>query len=75
MKKKLNDVPQVKCLLGRLPGEYFACKAGCGRCGWNQDVLEQRNRLWAAQGLTMGPDGIERLILPGPPAPEQENME
>jgi hypothetical protein len=39
------------------------CKGNCGRCGWNQDEAERREREIAENGLTPCEDGLERLII------------
>ena len=40
------------------------CKGNtCDNCGWNSEIAEARNADLAANGLTMGPDGLRRLII------------
>ena len=39
------------------------CKGNCGRCGFNPEEAERRERALAQNGLTTGADGLERLII------------
>lgn len=55
---ELND----RCLLGK-DGTSHHCQGVCGGCGWNPKVAKARNAEIAANGLTMGPDGVRRLII------------
>jgi hypothetical protein len=57
MAKGINN-----CTLPRSGTSSF-CNRACGSCGWNSDVIKARNAQIAASGLTMGPDGLRRLII------------
>lgn len=35
----------------------------CPRCGWDTEVLKERNAEIEANGLTLCPDGLHRLII------------
>lgn len=50
------------CLLGK-DDTSTRCKYTCGTCGWNPEVVKARNAEIAANGLTMGPDGVCRFII------------
>ena len=57
---------RVDCLLGYTPGHgNFICPRPemCESCGWNPDVMRQRTRAIVLNGLTIGPDGLARLII------------
>lgn len=54
-----------KCIQCFDPGEHELCKNGavCATCGWNKDENKRRMEMIAKIGLTLGGDGINRLIL------------
>ena len=37
--------------------------AQCKNCGWNAAERARRERLLLKQGLTLGPDGLLRLVI------------
>ncbi len=65
---------EIVCLLDQKDQNYTYCgKVGaCLRCGFNQEVRAQREQLLREKGLTMGEDGLARLILPSGPRKDGE---
>lgn len=51
----------TNCILGEAVN--YNCDHACGGCGWNAKVAESRIKEIEAGGLTMGPDGVQRLIV------------
>ena len=45
------------------PGTRCPDPAECATCGWHPDVIRQRTRAIVLNGLTVGPDGLARLII------------
>ena len=50
------------CLLKKT-GRALSCGTVCERCGWNDEIAEQRKQI----PLTRGEDGLRRKILPPRP--------
>lgn len=49
------------CTLVAIDPKY--CKNICFDCGWNAEVLKERNAALEANGLTLCSDGLRRLII------------
>lgn len=46
-----------------LPYRSHHCREACRICGWNPEVVKERNAEIKAKGLTRGPDGLRRLVI------------
>lgn len=49
------------CQLGR-PADH-PCRKDCDRCGFHEDEARRRLLQFIGHGLTMGKDGLERLVI------------